>query len=272
MTTTLATARPLETSPSPLARTLDEQTASSAPRSRPWYAAAIPAHPWWWAIALVVACGWDRAVWLAVSRYVSPAIESLEAVSFVMALAGLFSLSASQTLTALQWLLYHAIKGFGTAWVSTALAAAIVIRAFFRPDTGRVRLGVRRGVLLFLCPAVAGLIAEGVKLIVRRQRPEFSDGLYSFRFTDWFSGSGLGMPSSHTAVAAAMAVALSVLYPRGRALWWMLAGLCCLSRVAAGAHFASDAIAGILVGASVAKAIVALDLRNNSGTPIPSSG
>ncbi len=102
----------------------------------------------------------------------------------------------------------------------------------------------------------AGLAANVVKLLVARTRPKYFD------FDSLTAGAGfLGLapglaggsriqsfPSAHTATAVAFAIALSHAYPRGRAGFFILAGLVGLQRLATSSHFASDVLAGAIVG------------------------
>jgi membrane-associated phospholipid phosphatase len=231
--------------------------------------AAIPRFPWLWLCAFIIACGWDRAIYLAAQATSAPTIEALEQLTPRQALALSYSWDLGDVLILGQYLAYFTVKLFGTAYLAAAIAAVIILRSFVQPDPGRVRIALRRGVLIFLSVAAGGLLAEALKLVFRRQRPEFADGYYSFRFSDWFNASGLGLPSSHAAVAVAAAAALCVLFPARRWLWILLGGLCVVSRVAAGAHFLSDVVLGALVGLAAARAVIALDLRNNAGAPVP---
>lgn len=125
----------------------------------------------------------------------------------------------------------------------------VVAVAFFLLDRGRPA-PLRRALLVVCAPALAGLIAEVAKLVFRRMRPEAADGHYLFRaFTDdTLSSSGLGFPSSHTAVAFGAAFMLSYLHPRAWPLWIALATGCGVSRMLAGAHFLTDVLGGVLVG------------------------
>ena len=72
-------------------------------------------------------------------------------------------------------------------------------------------------------------------------------------FGGWFpllsnSSWEQGFPSSHTATAVGLAIALSWLYPRGRWLFPALAALAGMQRVLAEAHFLSDVLWGAAVG------------------------
>jgi membrane-associated phospholipid phosphatase len=123
----------------------------------------------------------------------------------------------------------------------------------------------RRGHLPRLLAATygSGLAANALKvLVVARQRPSSADlagdswstfvawfPLFSERFaTEPFTRSFQSCPSAHSATAAGLTVALSVLHPGGR--WWFsfLAAACLCQRVDAGAHFASDTLWGAALG------------------------
>lgn len=109
----------------------------------------------------------------------------------------------------------------------------------------------------------SGLAANAVKMVVvARQRPSVADlsgdswstfvawfPLFSERFaTEPFTRSFQSCPSAHSATAAGLTVALSVLHPGGR--WWFafLAAACLCQRIEAGAHFASDTLWGAALG------------------------
>jgi membrane-associated phospholipid phosphatase len=98
--------------------------------------------------------------------------------------------------------------------------------------------------------ALGGIIAELLKIVLRRERPGLTDGAHVFR--SWseqpFSTARLGLPSSEVAVAFAAATALARLFPNAWLLWYALAVGCAVTRVASGAHFMSDVLLAALVG------------------------
>lgn len=100
----------------------------------------------------------------------------------------------------------------------------------------------RRALLLAFAPALAGLAAEVLKILLRRERPNLHDGAYFFRpFADEFlKTKAIGLPSSHAMVAFGGAWILCRLYPKGWPVWVLLAAGCALTRVQARAHFLSD--------------------------------
>lgn len=122
-----------------------------------------------------------------------------------------------------------------------------------------------RGVLIWMSTASAGLLAELVKLVVRRERPDMADGAYVFRAfgeRTW-STSGLGMPSSHTAVAFGAAWMLTRLWPSAAPVWMAFGIGCGLTRVLDRAHFVSDVYVGALVGIVAAELLWRQHARNH---------
>jgi membrane-associated phospholipid phosphatase len=124
----------------------------------------------------------------------------------------------------------------------------------------------RRELLRMVCTVfAAGLLADVVKFCIARTRPRSFPGtglldLHSVTetfhgwFPFWSSGSVFinskyqSFPSAHTATGAALAVALTRLYPQ--AGWWfgVLAAAVALQRVETGAHYLSDTCFGGAVG------------------------
>ncbi len=101
----------------------------------------------------------------------------------------------------------------------------------------------------------SGILANVFKLLIARTRPHHfdlrTDALDSF--AGWFPLLGntswdQGFPSSHTAAAAGLAIALACRYPRGRWLFPAVAVLAGVQRVLAEAHFLSDVFWGAAVG------------------------
>lgn len=116
------------------------------------------------------------------------------------------------------------------------------------------------GIYVMGAAGAAGLVAELAKIVFRRLRPSADVEGYQFRpfSVDTFSSSGLGLPSSHTQIAFAGAVALCVVAPRGGLVWIGLALGCAFTRLVDRAHWLSDAYAGAVLGALVAWLIARL--------------
>lgn len=143
------------------------------------------------------------------------------------------------------------VMGFMGTWFALALAVGLH-DASVTPPLDRPR---RRAWLLFLAPGLSGLAAEVLKIAIRRERPALNDGEYGFRA--WsertWSGGGLSLPSSHTAVAFGGAAALAILFPRARWVGYALAAGCAVTRLLAGAHFVSDVVMAAGIGWIVAQ-------------------
>lgn len=134
-------------------------------------------------------------------------------------------------------------------------------------DTDRARV---RRILDWIAAAVAALVVVNlVKMTVGRPRPKFDDpwgfigplGVYpipnvglrhAWEFWRGISSDLWSMPSSHTAYAVVMSVALAALYPRLRIFAIVMAVLVGLCRVLVHAHYPSDVIAGAALGSMMA--------------------
>ncbi len=144
------------------------------------------------------------------------------------------------------------------------LAAGLLALDSRRPVHPPLRDRFTRAATLALSALLAGALAELLKLIVRRMRPEHAvDSLYAFRpiAEQTFSTSGLGMPSSHAAVAFGAALILARTTPALLVPAAVASLVCALARVLAGAHYVSDVAAALPVAWLAAAAVWALHLR-----------
>ncbi len=128
----------------------------------------------------------------------------------------------------------------------------------------------RRRDLLFVVTASygAGLVANLAKMTVVRVRPhsfDFVGGVattFGYQLDSTAGGSSLqSFPSAHTATAVGLAIALSLVYPRSRNLFFIIAIGVAMQRVCAGAHFLSDVLAGAALGLTVGVACARAHLR-----------
>jgi membrane-associated phospholipid phosphatase len=115
-----------------------------------------------------------------------------------------------------------------------------------------------RGVIAMLMGGVfAGAFYTLVKWSVGRTRP-FPQNIapvpafefHPFRngFKGLWSANNQAFPSGHACLAFSTAVALAVLYPRGRYLFFLIAMFVGIERVMEGAHYPSDAVGGAVFG------------------------
>jgi membrane-associated phospholipid phosphatase len=242
-----------------------------AARRSTWWRA-----PAWWVVAFAVACAWDRALWLAATRGGKPVLERLEGYVGWTGLSAVFHEGTHAIGELLVALAYDAAYFFGRIYLWLALALFFMFRDWAGTDGHKVREGIRRGVFVALVPGVAGISAEGLKLLSRRERPEELDGYYAFKARpafvpmsgEFWDTTHLGLASSHAAVAFGGALAAGLLLPRWRVPLFVLAGLCAASRVAVGAHFLSDVVAGAALAFAAFKLFYAWDARNNGGRPL----
>jgi membrane-associated phospholipid phosphatase len=105
------------------------------------------------------------------------------------------------------------------------------------------------GARVMLSAALGGLLAELLKLAVRRHRPSpTNDGHHVY---DWFAGEvegrGLGLASSHAGVAFGAAFALWRWSPAAGWAALALALGCSATRLLSGAHFVSDVYAAAVL-------------------------
>jgi len=132
--------------------------------------------------------------------------------------------------------------------------ALILAAALWRRRTG---LAWRSG-FVFAAIALSGLIVDIVKPVFGRARPKllFEQNLFGFT---WIGphADRWSFPSGHSATMAALAIALSVIYPRGWPAYWALAILVMASRIVIDAHYFSDVIAGAYIGLAIAWALAA---------------
>ena len=99
----------------------------------------------------------------------------------------------------------------------------------------------------------AWLGAKGVKAVVARERPA---KLLRNVQVHGEEATGLGFPSGHAAVSAALATAAGPYLPRwARPLTWIVAGVVALSRIYVGAHLPVDIIGGVPLGIAAASAV-----------------
>ena len=118
------------------------------------------------------------------------------------------------------------------------LAAAVIVS----------RTKISRVPLLTTITLGGGLLADIVKILIWRTRPHQTN-LFIASFESTFHGffplfsagsHGQSFPSGHAATAMGLAVALSILYPRGRWFFALIAVAVATSRVIVHAHFPTD--------------------------------
>jgi uncharacterized membrane protein YbhN (UPF0104 family)/membrane-associated phospholipid phosphatase len=135
----------------------------------------------------------------------------------------------------------HALDGVRVAMQAGSLAAV--------PVAAVVALFARRPRMardLAAAGSTAWLLAKGAKDLVGRGRPgSLLDGVV----LRGVEATGLGFPSGHVAVAAALATAAGPhLGRRSRRATWAMVGVVALARMFVGAHLPVDALGGAALG------------------------
>ena len=141
------------------------------------------------------------------------------------------------------------------------LGALLILAVLFAADHAHRRGLWRMAIVIY----GAGIAANVGKLLVARSRPKvFFDaesGVFLGSVTDSFHGwlplaglgySGQSFPSGHTAVAAALAIALCHRWPRARWAFIGLALMTIMQRIAYGRHYPSDCFFGAALACLVA--------------------
>ncbi len=157
---------------------------------------------------------------------------------------------------------FEAVNGL-PGWVSSALWPVVQLGSILLlPAIALVAVLLadgRAGARVAAAGISAWVLAELGKAIVDRGRPAaILDGVHLHGDVS----SGPGFPSGHTAVAAAVAVAVAPLLPaRWRPLLVLLPLLVGLGRMTSGAHLPLDVVAGASIGAITGVAVDAIVSR-----------
>lgn len=152
-----------------------------------------------------------------------------------------------------------AVKWMGTItpWLFIAGALMVFDAARERKRAGGAADWWRRGSMLLASGVAGGIVAEVLKIVFRRERPIYHEGLHMLRpITDrTLHSGGLDLPSSHVAVAFGVCCAWGWLFPRARAWAVGLATLVGVVRMLQGSHSLSGVLMGAAVGWSCARAL-----------------
>lgn len=110
----------------------------------------------------------------------------------------------------------------------------------------------------------SGIITPAIKLVAGRSRPRADEGIYHFKP---FSNANASFPSGHTTEAFALASVIANHYDE---TWvtctsYSIASLVGLARTYHHAHFASDVVAGAMIGTLVGKSVVAHNASLRTG-------
>jgi lipid A 4'-phosphatase len=169
-------------------------------------------------------------------------------------LRALFDLTGRLGLT------YGYLIVFGLAFVSLHWGGAL---SRLRRFAGSMRAFSAVPAFLFLSIAASGVVVDLLKLIFGRTRPKllFSAGIYDFSWLG-LRADHWSFPSGHSATIAALMTALWLVWPQHLLFYGLLTAIVALSRVAVGAHYLSDVLAGALIGTFTAWGVALMLARS----------
>ncbi len=159
----------------------------------------------------------------------------------------------------------RAVKWMGTLtpWLAIALLV-LAVDASKTPGPAtlsrRLEFAWRRAATLLASGAAGGATAEALKILFRRERPVYHDGLHMLRPISerTLHSGGLDLPSSHVGVAFGMCCAAALLFPSIRHAAMLLAFLVAVVRMLEGSHSLSAVTLGAALGWSCARLFVPL--------------
>lgn len=201
-------------------------------------------HPWYWPRPAPIAWFWAATLAAALSTAIAAIWLDRSAALWFQA-QGDRSMQVFRTLSLPGDSVWYLVGG----GIGAPLAYLFARRAAGPAREHLLRLTGRLA-LLFIAVGATGLAADLVKILVGRARPKhlFGDGLMALS-PGSLSASWWSFPSGHATTIGAVAVTLVLLLPRFAWLWIALALVVAVGRIGATAHFVSDTIAGLWLGA-----------------------
>jgi undecaprenyl-diphosphatase len=146
-------------------------------------------------------------------------------------------------------------SGYIFALCVVVAIVAVLAAARARDPLVKARMNglAARAMFVFMVNAVGGIASQALKHLAGRARPKLMDMVGPFHF-DLFSirASLASFPSGHTVTVFATATALGYFVPRLRVPLYLVATLVAISRLAIGAHYPSDVLAGVVFGIGTA--------------------
>jgi membrane-associated phospholipid phosphatase len=146
---------------------------------------------------------------------------------------------------------FGVVTEFGiSTWYLIGSFALFLFFQFYQ----RRPIDAHRSLFLFCSIAFSGIVADIIKVIIGRYRPEmfFEKGLYGINFLNFsfsnFSHGLTSFPSGHAATTFSLAWALTLFFPRAGIPLFCFAAIVGASRVIITSHYFSDALGGAYVG------------------------
>lgn len=142
--------------------------------------------------------------------------------------------------------LKHAAYWLGLGGLQAAVAGGLILAGMI---WNHLRI-TATGWAALISVAASGLLVQVFKHLVGRPRPGQNMDAWQLQgFT--FESDMHSFPSGHAATSFALAAVLAARFPRLAWVFYLIAALIGIGRVAGGSHFASDVIAGCILGLMV---------------------
>jgi len=140
--------------------------------------------------------------------------------------------------------IFETITFFGRS--ELYLIPTAVFFVFFRKTRKK---SAEKSLFVFSVVAVSGILADIIKVIAGRYRPVlyFNRGWFGFDFFH-IDSDYLSFPSGHAATSMSIMVALGMLFPKYRFMYYLTGAIIASSRAVITAHYLSDVIIGGLIG------------------------
>ena len=172
--------------------------------------------------------------------------------------AGLATAQSRYTIPGWYWFFHYYTNVGKTLFVMlVGVPIAVLLACNYWPVRGFASIRRRFGIYsdanyVLFSVGFAGGGASFLKNLIGRGRPRFLDshGTFYFDFAR-FDADYASFPSGHSATSGALAVALSLIFPRFKWLFLFMGCLGGVSRVVVGAHYPSDVVAGLVWGGAV---------------------
>ena len=210
-----------------------------------------------------------RARWRQVRQQRSGDLRQFEAAGVLLVIGSIMVTSWALDEAGAEWAkalspgtvrIFNVITRLGDSGYVFLLSALVAIGAALARGRGASRahdatLGLLAGRALFIfaVAAVSGIFSQILKHLFGRARPSLMDVVGPWHF-DLFAISArfASFPSGHTVTACAAALSVGWFAPRWRWPLLAVAALVGISRVAVGAHYPSDVLAGAALGVASA--------------------
>lgn len=138
------------------------------------------------------------------------------------------------------------LNKFGDGGVQAAIAIILMLAGYLKKNDRLLKAG-KFGLIAII---LAGIIVQIIKHIIGRPRPtKVDEGINTLGPS--LSPGYDSFPSGHAASSFALAAVLSAVYPKGRYIFYSIAAIAGVSRIYLDSHFASDVLAGAMLGIAV---------------------